>query len=75
MYLENGRDLFRSIMILVGAALAYWVDLTAGLLLAVFVGVMTLQSVVTDWCLVDLILKPMGLKKKRDRIKYSAESK
>ena len=51
-------------MILVAAALANWVDLTAGLLLAVFVGVMTLQSVFTDWCPVDLILRPLGLKKK-----------
>ncbi|MBI5839692.1 MAG: DUF2892 domain-containing protein [Chloroflexi bacterium] len=74
MYLENGRDMFRGIVILIAAALAYWVDLTAGLLLAVFVGVMTLQSVVTDWCPVDLVLKPMGLKKKTDRIKYSAKS-
>ncbi|MEW5940393.1 MAG: YgaP-like transmembrane domain [Chloroflexota bacterium] len=64
MYLENGRDLFRGSMILLAAALAYWVDLTAGLLLAVFVGVMILQSVFTDWCPADLILKPMGLKSK-----------
>lgn len=64
MYLENGRDLFRGIMILIAAAIAYWVDLTAGLALTVFVGVMTLQSVFTDWCAVDLILRPMGLKKK-----------
>jgi hypothetical protein len=64
MYLETGRDLFRGIMILVAAALAWWVDLSAGLLLAVIVGVLTLQSVMTDWCPVDLILRPMGLKKK-----------
>lgn len=64
MYLENGRDLFRGIMILVAAALAWWVNLTAGLLLAVFVAVMTLQSVFTDWCPVDLILKPLGLRGK-----------
>ncbi|MCK6585532.1 MAG: DUF2892 domain-containing protein [Anaerolineales bacterium] len=64
MYIENGRDLFRGIMILIAAALAYWVNLTGGLLLAVFVGIMTLQSVFTDWCAADLILKPMGLKKK-----------
>lgn len=64
MYLENGRDLFRGIMILIAAAVAWWANLTAGLLLAVFVGVMTLQSVFTDWCAVDLILRPMGLKKK-----------
>jgi len=64
MYLESGRDLFRGITILAAAALAWWVDLTAGLGLAVFVGVMTLQSVWTDWCPVDLVLRPMGLKKK-----------
>lgn len=54
-------------MILVSAALAYWVNLTAGLALAVFVGVMTLQSVFTDWCAVDLVLKPLGLKSKLKR--------
>ncbi len=64
MYLETGRDLFRGIMILISAAIAYWVDLTAGLALAVFVGVMILQSVWTDWCPIDLVLQPMGLKKK-----------
>jgi hypothetical protein len=64
MYLESGRDLFRSILILISVALAYWVDLKAGLALAAFVGVMTLQSVFTDWCPIDLVLKPMGLKKK-----------
>ena len=68
MYLESGRDLFRGMMILIAAAIAWWVNLTAGLELAVFVGVMTLQSVFTNWCPVDLILKPMGLKKKLDRI-------
>ncbi len=65
MYIENARDLYRGIMILVAAALAWWVDLTIGLALAVFVGVMTLQSAFTDWCAVDLILRPMGLKSKR----------
>jgi len=64
MYLENGRDLFRGTMILISAAIAYWVNLTAGLALAVFVGLLTLQSVFTDWCPADLILRPMGLKKK-----------
>jgi DUF2892 family protein len=64
MYLETGRDLFRGIMILLAVAISYWVSLTAGLALAIFVGVMTLQSVVTDWCPADLILRPLGLKKK-----------
>ena len=64
MYLETGRDLFRGTIILVAAAIAYWVSLTAGLALVIFIGLMILQSVITDWCPVDLILKPMGLKKK-----------
>ncbi|HSB02597.1 MAG TPA: hypothetical protein VLE49_18245 [Anaerolineales bacterium] len=64
MYLETGRDLFRGSMILLAVAIAYWLSLTAGLVLAAFVGVMTLQSVVSDWCPADLILRPLGLKKK-----------
>jgi hypothetical protein len=64
MYIENGRDFFRGCMILISAAIAYWLNITTGLALAVFVGVMTLQSVFTDWCLIDLILRPMGFKKK-----------
>ena len=69
MYLENGRDLFRGILILISAAIAYWIDLTIGLALTVFVGVMTLQSVWTDWCPVDLILRPMGLRRKLENKK------
>jgi hypothetical protein len=69
MYLEAGRDLFRGIMILLSAAIAYWGNPTAGLALAVFIGVMTLQSVITDWCPADLILKPLGLKKKAESLK------
>jgi len=63
MDLENGRNLFRGIMILIAAAIAYWINITFGLALAVFVGVMTLQSVFTGWCPADLILRPIGLKK------------
>jgi hypothetical protein len=65
MYLENGRDIFRSILILAGAAIAYWVDLTAGLALVAIIGLLILQSAFTDWCPADLILRPMGLKKKK----------
>jgi hypothetical protein len=64
MNLENGRDLVRAVLILVFAAIAYWVDLALGLALVAFMGVMILQSVWTDWCPADLILKPLGLKKK-----------
>ena len=68
MYLETGRDLFRGIMILVSAAIAYWVNLTTGLALVVFVGLLILQSVITDWCPADLILRAVGLKKKLESI-------
>lgn len=44
MDLENGRNLFRGIMILVAAAIGYWVNITAGLALAVFVGVTTRKA-------------------------------
>ncbi len=64
MYLENGRDIFRGILILIFAAIAYWVDLITGLALVAFMGGMTLQSAFTDWCPADLILRPLGLKKK-----------
>jgi hypothetical protein len=64
MYLENGRDIFRGILLLIFAALAYWVDLTAGLVLTVFMGVMILQSAFTGWCPADLLLRPLGLKGK-----------
>ena len=67
MYLESGRDLFRGIMILLSVAIAYWVNITAGIGLVLFVGVMILQSAITDWCPADLILRPLGLKKKLEK--------
>ena len=64
MYLENGRDIFRSVLILIFAAIAYWSNLAIGLALVAFIGVMILQCAFTDWCPADLILRPLGLKKK-----------
>ncbi len=64
MYLENGRALVQGIMLLVFAAIAYWVSLPAGLGLVAFMGVMKLQESRTDWCPSDLFLKPLGLKRK-----------
>lgn len=64
MYLESGRAMLQGIMILIFAAIAYWGNLTIGLLLVAFMGVMILQSAFTDWCPSDLILRPIGLKKK-----------
>ena len=69
MYLENGRDLIRSILILLFAAIAYWVNLTIGLVLVAFMGGMILQSAFTDWCPADLFLRPMGLKRKLESTK------
>lgn len=65
--LENGRDIFRGILILVFAAIAYWVNLALGLALVAFMGGMILQSAFTDWCPADLILHPMGLKRKSEK--------
>jgi hypothetical protein len=66
MYLENGRDLFRSILILIFAAIAYWIDLPIGLALVAFVGVMILQTISTNWCPADLLLRLVGLKSKSE---------
>jgi hypothetical protein len=67
MDLENGRDLFRGVLLLIFAAVAYWVDLTAGLVLVAFMGVMILQSAFTGWCPADLFLQPMGWKRQLER--------
>lgn len=64
MYLENGRDIVRGMLLLIFAAIAYWVDLAIGLALVIFMGVMILQSAFTNWCPADLFLRPMGLKRK-----------
>ena len=64
MYMENGRDIFRAVLILVFAGIAFWVDLTGGIILLALIGILILQSAFTDWCPADLILRPMGLKKK-----------
>ncbi len=64
MYLENGRDIVRGVLILVFAALAYWADRTTGLLLVGLMGLMILQSAFTNWCPADLFLRPLGLKPK-----------
>ena len=66
MYLENGRDIVRGALLLIFAAIAYWVNLTTGLALVGFMGVMILQSAFTDWCPADLLLRPMGFKTKAE---------
>ena len=64
MYVENGRAIVRGILFLIVAAIAYWVNLTTGLALVAFMGMMILQSAWSGWCPADLFLKPMGLKSK-----------
>jgi hypothetical protein len=64
MYLENGRDIARGVLILVFAAIAFWGDRITGLVLVAFMGAMILQSAFTNWCPADVILRPMGLKTK-----------
>ena len=64
MYLENARDIVRGILVLIFAAIVYWGDLTTGLMLVAFMGLMCLQSAFTDWCPADLFLRPLGLKRK-----------
>jgi hypothetical protein len=64
MYLENGRDIFRGILLLFFVAIAYWVNLAVGLVLVALLGGMILQSAFTNWCPADLLLQPMGLKRK-----------
>lgn len=64
MSLERGRDIVRGILLLIFAAIAYWVNLTIGLALIAFMGLMILQSAFSGWCPADLFLQPMGLEKK-----------
>jgi hypothetical protein len=64
MYLENGRDIVRGILILIFAFIAWRVDLSLGLMLLAGMGLMILQSAFTGWCPADLLLVPLGLKKK-----------
>jgi Inner membrane protein YgaP-like, transmembrane domain len=64
MYLENGRDIARGILLLIFGAIALWGNFYTGLVLVGFMGVMILQSAFTNWCPADLILRPMGLKGK-----------
>jgi hypothetical protein len=64
MYLERGRALVQGIMTLIFTAIACWISRPVGLALLGFMGVMRIQESVTDWCPSDLVLRPMGLKRK-----------
>jgi hypothetical protein len=64
MYLENVRAILQGILILIFAAVAYWINLSVGLVLVAILGVLILQSGLTDWCPADLFLRALGLTKK-----------
>ena len=64
MSLENGRDIVRGVLILVFAFIAWKGDLVLGLALLALMGVMIFQSAFTNWCPADLLLVPLGLRKK-----------
>ncbi|OFW27810.1 MAG: hypothetical protein A3H97_18535 [Acidobacteria bacterium RIFCSPLOWO2_02_FULL_65_29] len=64
MYLETARALLQGVMLLVFAAIVYWVSLPVALGLVALMGVLKIQESVTDWCPSDLFLRPMGLKKR-----------
>ena len=66
MYLENGRDIVRGILLLIFVSVAYWVNFTIGVALVVFMGLMILQCAFTNWCPADLLLRPMGIKPRMD---------
>ncbi|MFQ5827088.1 MAG: YgaP-like transmembrane domain [Dehalococcoidia bacterium] len=64
MFLESGRALVQGILVMVCAAIAYWVSLPIGLALVAIMGLVIVQSAFTDWCPSHLLLRPLGLKKK-----------
>ena len=66
MSLEAGRAMVQGILILAFAAVAVWVSTPVGLGLVAFMGVLKLQEAVTDWCPSNLLLKPMGLKRRAE---------
>jgi hypothetical protein len=62
MTLENGRDVVRGILILLFGAVAAWLDRETGLVLLVVMGLLILQSGLTNWCPADIFLRRLGLK-------------
>lgn len=67
MDLERGRDLFRGVLILASSAVGLWADRTTGVVLTALVGVLILQSALTNWCPVDLVLRPLGVRSRQER--------
>jgi len=66
MFIENARSLVQGTLLLVFAAVAYWVSVPVGLGLVVFMGVMKLQESKTNWCPSDPVLRTIGMKKRSE---------
>ncbi len=66
MCIENARSFVQGILLLVFAAIAFWVSLPVGLGLVAFMGVMKLQECSTNWCPSDPVLRAMGMKKRAE---------
>lgn len=64
LYLENARALVQGSLVLVFAAIAYWINLEIGIVLVAIMGFLLVQSSVTDWCIPDPFLRRLGFKKK-----------
>jgi hypothetical protein len=64
LYLENARVLVQGSLVLIFAAIAYWVNLEIGILLVSIMGFLLVQSSFTDWCIPDPFLRRLGFKKK-----------
>ncbi|MBX7244424.1 MAG: DUF2892 domain-containing protein [Candidatus Sumerlaeaceae bacterium] len=64
MCVERARALLQGILLLVFAAITYWVNAHVGLGLIVFMGIMKIQESQTNWCPSDALFKSLGLQKK-----------
>ena len=63
---EHAVRIFAGIMVLISAALVYFVS-RWWLLFTVFIGINLLQSGITGFCLPEIIFKKMGMKNKCDQ--------
>ena len=63
MSLESAVRIFAGIMVLVSAALVFWVS-RWWLLFTAFIGINLIQSAITGFCPPEMLFKKMGLKNK-----------
>ena len=71
VYIENARAMVQGILLLLlFAAIAYWVSVPVGLGLVAFMGIMKIQESKSDWCPSDPVLRSLGLKKRTELAGY-----